>query len=141
MIIYIDGIFDLFHYGHIESFRKCKELHNNVLLIVGVIGDKVALSYKRPPIYCENHRYALVENSKYVDKIIKDPPLIITKEFMELYSIDLVVHSFINNDDENKQDKFFEYPKSINKFKTIEYCKDISTTSIITKLLNRYIPL
>ena len=85
--VYIDGIFDLFHYGHIESFRKCKELSENVTLIVGVISDKNATSYKRPPIYCESHRYALVENSKYVDQIVQDPPLVVTKEFMEKYNV------------------------------------------------------
>ena len=136
MIIYIDGIFDLFHYGHIESFRKCKELDKDVTLIVGVISDKVALSYKRLPIYRESHRYALVENSKYVDQIVKDSPLIITKEFMEKYNIDLVVHGFINKDDENKQNEFFHYPKSINKFHTIPYCKEISTSEIIYKILD-----
>lgn len=134
MIVYLDGIFDLFHFGHIESFRKCKELYSDVTLIVGIIGDKVALSYKRVPIYSEEHRYALVENSKYVDKIIKDSPLIISKEFMEKYKIDLVVHGFSNSDDQNKQDTFFEYPKSINKFKEIEYYKGISTTSILDKI-------
>ena len=136
MIVYIDGIFDLFHYGHIESFRKCKELNPNVTLIVGIIGDTAATSYKRQPIYSEKHRYSLVENSKYVDRIIKDPPLIITKEFMETNNIDLVVHGFINKDDENKQNNFFEYPISINKFKTIEYCKEICTSTIIHKILN-----
>lgn len=136
MIVYIDGIFDLFHFGHLESFRKCKELDKNVTLIVGVISDEVASSYKRPPIYCESHRYALIENSKYVDQIIKDSPLIITKEFMEEYKIDVVVHAFLNNNDENKQDEFFRYPKSINKFQTISYCNEISTSEIIKKILD-----
>ena len=134
MIVYIDGIFDLFHYGHIECFKKCKELSSDIILVVGVIGDKVATSYKREPIYSEKHRYALVENSKYVDKIIKDSPLIITKKFMEIHNIDLVVHAFVNNTDENKQEKFFKYPISINKFKKIEYYKEISSTSIIKKI-------
>lgn len=136
MIVYIDGIFDLFHYGHIESFRKCKELYEDVTLIVGVISDKNATSYKRPPIYCESHRYALVENSKYVDQIIEDSPLVITKEFMEEYKLDVIVHGFINKDDENKQDDFFRYPKSINKFQTISYCNEISTSEIIKKILD-----
>lgn len=138
MIIYIDGIFDLFHFGHIESFRKCKELYADVTLIVGILSDKTASSYKRPPIYCESHRYALVENSKYVDQIIKDSPLIITKEFMEKYKIDLVVHGFFNTEDEQKQVDFFHYPKSINKFQTISYCNEISTTKIIENILHSH---
>ena len=136
MRIYIDGIVDLFHFGHIESFRKCKELYPNAVLIVGVIGDQVAISYKRRPIYPEKHRYALVKNSRYVDEIIPDSPLIITTEFMKKHKIDLVVHGFANKNDENKQDEFFKYPKLINKFQIIEYCKEISTTAIIKTISN-----
>ena len=58
MIVYIDGVFDLFHYGHIESFKKCKKLSNCVYLIVGIINDTDATNYKRKPIYCEKNRYA-----------------------------------------------------------------------------------
>ena len=136
MRIYIDGIFDLFHYGHIKSFEKCKTINTNLFLIVGVIDDKTASDYKRQPIYNQKHRYVLVENSKYVDKIIKSAPLIITKQFMDDNKIDLIVHGFSNKADENKQDEFFKYPKSVNKFKTISYCSEISTTSIINKINN-----
>tara|TARA_Y100000816_G_C25636379_1_gene338979 strand:+ start:109 stop:534 length:426 start_codon:yes stop_codon:yes gene_type:complete len=134
MIVYIDGIFDLFHFGHIESFRKCKELYPNTTLIVGVIGDNSAKEYKREPIINEKHRYALVENSKYVDKIIRDPPLVITKDFMENNNIDVVVHSFSNTKDRNNQDDFFSYPKSIQAFKEINYCNEINTTYIIDRI-------
>lgn len=137
MIIYIDGIFDIFHYGHIESFRKCKELYPTANLIVGVISDHVATNYKRKPIYCEKHRYALVENSKYVDKIIKDPPLVITKKFMEQHNISKILHSFSNNRDGNNQEHFFSYPKSIGAFTEFEYCKEISTTTIINNILQQ----
>ncbi len=94
MRIYIDGIFDLFHFGHLESFRKCKELETDVYLIVGIIGDDVAEQYKKRPIINENHRYNIVKNIKYVDEIIENPPLIVTKDFMETYKINLVVHGF-----------------------------------------------
>ena len=139
MRIYIDGIFDLFHYGHLESFRKCKEIDNKVYLIVGVIGDKVAENYKRLPIINENHRYAIIDSISYVDEIVENSPLIINKEFMEKHRIDLVVHSFLNKCDSNKQDDFFYYPKSVNKFHEIEYCKDTSTTEIIKKILEKNI--
>ena len=54
---------------------------------------------------------------------------------MEKNKIDLVVHGFSNLNDANKQDKFFAYPKSINKFKEIEYCNEISTTDMIYKII------
>jgi len=134
MRIYIDGIFDLFHYGHLESFRKCKDLGSNIYLIVGIIGDDIAENYKKRPIIEEKHRYEIIKNIKYVDEIIKNPPLILTKKFMEKNNIDLVVHGFSNPNDANKQDEFFTYPKSINKFKEIQYCSEISTTNIINKI-------
>lgn len=136
MRVYIDGIFDLFHYGHLESFRKCKELDKNVYLIVGIISDDVAKNYKRLPIIEEKHRYEIIKNINYVDEIIENPPLILTKNFIEKNKIDLVVHSFCNPEDANKQDDFFAYPKSINKFKEIEYCNEISTSDIIDKIIS-----
>ena len=139
MNIYVDGIFDVFHYGHIESFKKCKELNNNVNLIVGIVNDKVATEYKRQPIYYEKHRYALVESCKYVDKIIKNCPLIINKEFIEQHNIDLVVHGFSNDNDRNNQKKIYEYLISIDKFKEIEYCQEINTSNIIEKIKNSYL--
>ena len=136
MNIYIDGVFDLFHYGHIESFRKCKELYPNAKLIVGVISDDVATSYKRKPIYREKHRYALVKNSKYVDNIIEDPPLVITKYFMDTNKIGKVLHSFSNKSDGDKQEHFFSYPKSIDSFTEFEYCNETSTSKIISDISN-----
>lgn len=136
MRVYIDGIFDLFHFGHLDSFRKCKELGDNIYLIVGIISDNVAENYKRLPIIKEKHRYEIIKHIKYVDEIIENSPLIIKKDFMEKYNIDLVVHGFNNPNDVNKQDEFFKYPKSINKFKEMEYCYDCSTTDIINKIKN-----
>jgi len=136
MRVYIDGIFDLFHYGHLESFRKCKNLFKDVYLIVGIIGDDTAEAYKRRPIISENHRYSIVLNINYVDEIIKNPPLIIDKDFMDRYNIDYVVHAFSSKNDSTTQDLFFSYPKSINKFKEIEYCLEASTSEIIKRIKN-----
>ena len=138
MRIYIDGIFDLFHYGHLESFRKCHNLNEDVHLIVGVINDDDAEGYKRRPIINEEQRYAIVENIKYVNEIIRDAPLIITKEFIDKNNIDLVVHGFLNKEDEKNQEELFRYVREINKFKTIEYCDKISTSDIIEKIKKEY---
>ena len=52
--VFIDGVFDLFHRGHLESLRKAKEFFSGpVELIVGIISDQDATSYKRKPIYNE----------------------------------------------------------------------------------------
>lgn len=132
--IYIDGIYDLFHAGHINTLKNIKNMENNVKLIVGLINDKDATNYKRKPIINETNRYIMLESCKYVDEIITNAPLFITKDFMDNHKIDLVVHSFSNKNDENKQMEFFKVPIKMNRYKTIEYSNIESTTNIINRI-------
>ena len=39
--VFTDGVYDLFHRGHIESLNQCKLLFPNTHLIVGVLSDAV----------------------------------------------------------------------------------------------------
>ena len=133
-IIYTDGIFDLFHRGHLEYIKCCKNTFDDVFLIVGIVNDKDAPDYKRPPIYCENDRYEIISNIKYVDKIVKDAPLIIDEKFMNEHQIDYVIHSFSNETDAEKQKELFKVPIMLNKFIKINYYSSISTTDIIKKI-------
>ena len=137
--IYIDGIWDCYHMGHVLHLKEIKNLDNkNNYLIVGIISDKEAISYKREPIYNESHRKILIESCKYVDKIIEKPPLIITEEFLKKHKIDLVCHGFSNLSDCNKQGAFFKIPIKLNIFRPVKYHKGISTTDIIKKIKNNY---
>ena len=82
---YVDGIFDLFHRGHLESFKFIKSKYKNCKLYVGVISDDDAKSYKRKPILTMDERIKVIESCKYVSLIIKDAPLIITEEFLKTF--------------------------------------------------------
>lgn len=134
MKIYCDGIFDLFHAGHITTFKYIKNMDENVHLIVGLISDDVASSYKRRPIVNEVNRQIMLESCVYVDEVVPNAPLLITKDFMDLHSIDLVVHSFSNLDDSNKQMSFFKIPKELGQFKHIPYSDMESTSDIIKRI-------
>ena len=106
--IYVDGIFDLFHRGHLESLRKAKNIKENVHLIVGVVSDENALKYKRQPIINHKDRIEIIKHIDFVDEVIEDAPLYLTKQFVEDNNIDLVVHGFSNEDDWSKQKDFFK---------------------------------
>ena len=136
--VYIDGIFDLFHRGHLESLIQAKNVLDNVFLIVGVISDKDAEGYKRLPIINQDDRCAIIKSINIVDEVIEDAPLVITKEFIEKYNIDLVVHGFSNDEDWEKQKDFFDYLIKENKFKRINYYDKTSTTDIIKKIKDGY---
>lgn len=137
-IVYIDGIFDLFHRGHLESLKQAKNIVEDCFLLVGVISDEVAKSYKREPIINEKDRIEIIRSIDLVDKVIENPPLILTEEFINIYNIDLVVHSFKDEEDWEKQKYFFDSLIKINKFKKINYYNQTSTTNIIDIIKKNY---
>ena len=99
MNIYLDGVFDLFHVGHLRSFKYIKEHYKNCKLYIGVVCDKDVEGYKRKPIINEEQRCEIIEGIKYVDKVIFPAPLVMTEDFLKMNNIDLVVHGFISNED------------------------------------------
>ena len=135
MRVYIDGIFDLFHIGHIEAINQCFKYGNEI--IVGVVSDKDAESYKRIPYINENDRVEILKNIKNISKVIFPCPLVITKEFIINNNIDIVVHSFFDDKDYEKQKNFFKIPIDMGIFKKINYSSKLSTTDIINKIRDR----
>jgi cytidyltransferase-like protein len=133
MIIYLDGVFDLFHRGHLESIKIAKHLGD--YLIIGVISDVDSTQYKRSPIINEIDRCEILKNIKQVDEIIFPAPLVIDETFLKNNKIDLVVHGFNNKEDFEKQKPFFKTCIENNKFKEIIYYDKISTTDIIKKIV------
>ena len=141
--VYIDGIFDLFHRGHLESFYKTKNIYgidqsNDVEVIVGVISDSDAENYKRLPIINQEDRIKIIKSIGIVDQVIFPAPLIIDKIFIEENRIDLVVHGFFDKKDFENQKEFFKVPLELNKFKIIDYYNKISTSDIIKNIKENY---
>ena len=134
MKIFCDGVYDLFHIGHVNHFEKIKKLYPESYLLVGILNDEETTKYKRKPIFNEEKRKDFVDSCKYVDETTFDYPAIITEEFMNKNNIDLVVHAFSDSNDFEKQLKFFKYPIEKNKFLKIDYDKSISSTEILKKM-------
>jgi cytidyltransferase-like protein len=134
--VYMDGVFDLFHIGHLEAIKQCAELGDRV--IIGVTGDNDAAGYKRSPIIPEGGRSSIIRSLQYVDRVICPCPLIVDEQFMKKEKIDLVVHGFLNDSDAARQEEFFAYPASIGKFRRIKYSTKTSTTEIIQKICREH---
>lgn len=87
--VYVIGVFDLFHRGHVELLRKSKELGDK--LIVAINSDKFVSIYKRAPIYSETDRLEIVKACRYVDEVFISHDYD-NKPFIEKYNIDAIVH-------------------------------------------------
>lgn len=129
--VYMDGVFDLFHQGHLDSIQSCADMGN---VIIGVVSDKNAESYKRQPIICEKHRYNMIRSLTLVDKVVEDAPMFVTEDFIQEHKIDVVVHGFADKDDYDKQKDYFKIPIDLGIFKQIEYSVENNTTKIIKKI-------
>ena len=132
--VYIDGVWDMFHYGHVNFMKKCKEKGD--ILIVGVCSDEDCENYKRIPIIKMDERAKVIEGCRHVDEVIAPCPCNgLTKEFIEKHKIDLVLHADDYTPDLIR--KYYSVPLEMGIFETIEYTKSISTTDIINRLTNR----
>lgn len=65
---YTQGVFDMFHIGHLNLLNNAKE--NCEVLIVGVNSDKLVQQYKnQTPVISENDRMTIISNIKSVDSV------------------------------------------------------------------------
>lgn len=53
--VYMDGCFDLMHYGHANALRQAKALGD--VLVVGVVSDEEIIANKGPPVLSMEERY------------------------------------------------------------------------------------
>jgi cytidyltransferase-like protein len=69
---YIAGVFDLFHIGHLNMFKRAKEQCD--YLIVGVVTDEGVRKHKKTePFIPFDERIELVRSCKYVDEAVEIP--------------------------------------------------------------------
>ncbi|KAL9235715.1 hypothetical protein vseg_010454 [Gypsophila vaccaria] len=139
-VIYIDGAFDLFHAGHVEILRLARELGD--FLLVGIHTDQT-VSAKRGahrPIMNLHERSLSVLACRYVDEVIIGAPLEVSKDMVSTFNISLVVHGTIaeGNDFRQEKDNPYAVPISMGIFKVIESSLDITTTTIIRRIVSNH---
>ena len=134
----VNGVFDLFHVGHVRLLKRAKEMFKEV--VVTVDSDALTISEKRKPIFSQDERVEILKACRYVDDaVIIDrswgPHAFDSKkvdEFMQQYKIDAV---FVAADDVEYVKYWFGYLYSQGKVVIVPRTKDISTTHVI-KVVN-----
>ena len=134
--VYMDGCFDLAHFGHANALRQAKACGDT--LVVGLIPDAEVLRCKGPPVLREAERRAVIASVKWVDEIIENVPYDLTPAFCEtLYSkhgVDFIVHG----DDPcllPDGTDAYDAPKRAGRFRMIKRTEGVSTTDIVNRIL------
>ncbi|KAJ1267803.1 hypothetical protein BS78_07G086100 [Paspalum vaginatum] len=134
--VYMDGCFDLMHYGHANALRQAKLLGDQ--LVVGVVSDEEIVANKGPPVLSMEERLTLVSGLKWVDEVIPNAPYEITEEFMNTlfnkYSIDYIIHG---DDPCLLPDGTDAYAlaKKVGRYKQIKRTEGVSSTDIVGRIL------
>ncbi|KAF1814414.1 hypothetical protein P152DRAFT_456664 [Eremomyces bilateralis CBS 781.70] len=137
--VYADGVFDLFHLGHMRQLQQAKQAFPDVYLIVGVTGDKETHRRKGLTVLSGKERAESVRHCKWVDEVVEDCPWIITDtpEFIEKYQIDYVAHDDIPYG-ADEGDDIYSPIKEQGKFLVTQRTEGVSTTGIISKIIRDY---
>lgn len=134
--VYMDGCFDMFHYGHANAIRQARACGD--YLVLGVVPDEEVIMAKGPPVMNEDERLCTVEAVRWVDEVMPGVPYEITEEFMtelfEKHKIDFIVHG---DDPCLLPDGTDAYAaaKRVNRFVTIKRTEGVSSTDIVGRML------
>jgi len=133
--IFMEGAFDLMHFGHMNAFRLGRSLGTH--LVVGVNSDESITKCKAAPLMKDDERLAMVRSCKFVDEVVPNTPYIMNKEYIDFifqtYNVDYIIHG----DDPCIVDgkDVYETAKRAGKFRTIPRTEGVSTTDILGRML------
>lgn len=129
---YLAGVFDLYHIGHLNMFKRAKEMCD--YLIVGVVTDEGVRDFKHTePFIPFSERVEMIRSCRYVDEVVEIPYFYRdTQEAFEKYHFDV---QFSGSDYENDpswiaKKKYLEEHGSTLVF--FPYTEQTSSTKIKT---------
>nr|XP_039273466.1 ethanolamine-phosphate cytidylyltransferase-like [Styela clava] len=130
--VWVDGCFDMVHFGHANVFRQAKMLGDYI--VVGVHSDEEITKAKGPPVFNENERYKMVRSIKWVDEVVEDSPYLPTAELLDRYKCDFAIHGEDISLTHDGHDAY-QNLKDGGRYKEVCRTQGISTTNIIERML------
>lgn len=124
---YTYGVYDMFHIGHLNLFKRIKD--NFDKLVVGVHNDEDVATYKNKPTIPYKDRLEIVKSCKYVDAVYENADLVVTDSLLDKLSADYVV---AGREKEEYIKKYYQV--SPDRLHLIERTQGVSTSSIKTQL-------
>lgn len=131
-IVYVSGDWDLLHPGHLDFLEEARK--EGDYLIVGLHTDMDVNSKKGTnyPIMNLHERTLSVLGCRYASEVIIGAPYNVTKELMDQFKIDLVIHGRTEVPPDNDP---YVIPKQLGKFKTIDTGNLLKTSHIVQRII------
>lgn len=130
--VWVDGCFDLMHFGHANALRQARELGD--ILVVGVHNDEEIAFNKGPTVMNEQERYKMVRACKWADEVVEGAPYTATLETLDKYNCDFCVHGEDISVGADGRD-VYELVKQAGRYRTIKRTEGISTTELVGRML------
>lgn len=135
--IYADGVFDLFHLGHMRQLEQAKKSFPNVELVCGVPADTETQARKGLTVLSDKQRCETLKHCRWVDEVIPNAPWCVTTDFLLEHRIDYVAHDDLPYASADSDD-IYKPIKENGMFLTTQRTEGISTSDIITKIIRDY---
>ncbi|KAG2485044.1 hypothetical protein HYH03_016143 [Edaphochlamys debaryana] len=143
--VYLDGCFDLMHYGHANALRQPRPAPQAKAsgdeLVVGLINDAEMIRFEKPPVMNEEERHTLVDAVKWVDEILTDVPYDLNPEFIQdlftKHRIDYIIHG----DDPCRLpdgSDAYAHARRLGRFREITHTQGVSAADIVERMLHCY---
>ena len=136
--VWIDGCYDLTHFGHYNAFRQARALGD--YLIVGLNPDSEVIKYKgSAPVNTDEERYEVIKACKWVDEVVRDVPYVLDEKYLHEFvfgkmQCDYVVHGDDPCLDQNGNDVFAS-SKRAGRYREIKRTEGVSTTDLLGRML------
>jgi ethanolamine-phosphate cytidylyltransferase/choline-phosphate cytidylyltransferase len=124
---------DLFHSGHVEFLERASTFGDT--LVVGVHSDETVALYKRRPVMTMEERIRVISACRFVDEVIPDAPLVVTRRWIARHRLDLVVHG--DDLDEEKLALMYGTARDLEILRIVPYANGISTTALMDRVRDR----
>jgi ethanolamine-phosphate cytidylyltransferase len=139
-VIYIDGVFDLFHVGHIAALKAAKQL--GTFLYVGLYDDDIVRAHKGRyyPLMNLQERVLNVLSCKYVDDVLIGAPWKITKSVLKSLNVKYVVMTKNTMFARDQLDRY-QTVKELGLFKEIQTESDYTTEKLMQSIAEQQVKL
>ena len=131
--VWVDGCFDLMHFGHFNILRQARSLGH--VVFAGIHSSAEIEHHKgAAPVYNDKERAILARGCRWVDYVLENAPYVTRLRHMQQLNIDVVVHGDDVSFDADGDNSYKEI-LSMGKMRIARRTLGISTTDIIDRIL------